>query len=90
MLAVVGAAAFLIGVSKGGVGGGLGPLITILVAVATTPSQAIGVLLPLLMIGDVAAVWVHRRDWGPPDAAPAAAGSGRGRRRREPVPLADL
>ena len=66
VLAVVGAAAFLIGVSKGGVGGGLGPLITILVAVATTPSQAIGVLLPMLMIGDVAAVWVHRRDWDRP------------------------
>lgn len=63
VVAVVGAAAFLIGISKGGVGGGIGPLITILVAVITTPSQAIGVLLPLLMIGDLAAVWVHRADW---------------------------
>jgi uncharacterized membrane protein YfcA len=66
VLVVIGAAAFLIGLSKGGVGGGLGPLITILVAVATTPSQAIGVLLPLLMIGDVAALWVHRGDWDRP------------------------
>lgn len=60
---VIGLAAFLIGLSKGGVGGGIGPLITILVAVIVTPSQAIGVLLPLLMIGDLAAVWVHRADW---------------------------
>lgn len=63
VLVVIGAAAFLIGLSKGGVGGGVGPLITILVAVVVTPSQAIGVLLPLLMIGDLAAVWVHRMDW---------------------------
>jgi len=63
VLVVIGAAAFLIGLSKGGVGGGVGPLITILVAVVVTPSQAIGVLLPLLMIGDLAAVWVHRADW---------------------------
>ena len=63
VVAVIGAAAFLIGLSKGGVGGGIGPLITILVAVVVTPSQAIGVLLPLLMIGDLAAVWVHRADW---------------------------
>ncbi|HSJ43555.1 MAG TPA: TSUP family transporter [Euzebyales bacterium] len=63
VVAVIGAAAFLIGLSKGGVGGGIGPLITILVAVIVTPSHAIGVLLPLLMIGDLAAVWVHRADW---------------------------
>lgn len=63
VVVVIGAAAFLIGLSKGGVGGGVGPLITIIVALVVTPSQAIGVLLPLLMIGDLAAVWVHRTDW---------------------------
>lgn len=63
LVAAVGVAAVLIGLSKGGLGGGLGPLITVLVAVVIPPSRAIGVLLPLLMVGDVAAVWVHRRDW---------------------------
>jgi uncharacterized membrane protein YfcA len=63
VVAVLGTAAFLIGLSKGGLGGGLGPFITVLVAVVTGPSQAIGVLLPVLMTADVAAVWVHRRDW---------------------------
>lgn len=63
LVAAVGVAAVLIGLSKGGLGGGLGPLITVLVAVVVPPSRAIGVLLPLLMVGDVAAIWVHRRDW---------------------------
>lgn len=63
LLGAVGLAAVLIGLSKGGLGGGLGPLITVLVALVVRPSQAIGVLLPLLMVGDVAAVVVHRRDW---------------------------
>jgi uncharacterized membrane protein YfcA len=63
LLAAVGVAAVLIGLSKGGLGGGLGPLITVLVALVVPPSRAIGVLLPLLMVGDVAAVWVHRHDW---------------------------
>lgn len=63
LLGAVGVAAVLIGLSKGGLGGGLGPLITVLVALVVPPSRAIGVLLPLLMVGDVAAVWVHRRDW---------------------------
>ncbi|WP_370327849.1 sulfite exporter TauE/SafE family protein [Euzebya sp.] len=60
---VVGAAAILIGLSKGGLGGGLGPFVTILLVVVVPASQAIGVLLPLLMAGDLAAIWVHRRDW---------------------------
>jgi len=63
VVAVLGTAAFLVGLSKGGLGGGLGPFITILVALVTGPSRAIGVLLPILMVADVAAVWVHRHDW---------------------------
>lgn len=63
VIAALGAAAFLVGLSKGGIGGGLGPLVTVLVAVVTSPSQAIGVLLPILMVGDVSALWVHRGGW---------------------------
>lgn len=63
LMVSVGAGAFLIGLSKGGLGGGLGPLITILIALFVPPSRAIGILLPLLMAGDVFAVWAHRRTW---------------------------
>lgn len=62
-VAALGLAALLIGLSKGGLGGGFGPLVTILVALATSPSQAIGVLLPILMAGDVVAVTAHRGRW---------------------------
>lgn len=63
VLVVLGLAAFLIGLAKGGLAGGLGPFITVLVSTVVPPTVAIGVLLPLLMLGDLAAVWVHRRDW---------------------------
>ncbi len=58
----VAAAALLLGIAKGGFSG-LGPLMTILVAVAVPTSVAIGVLLPLLMIGDVFALWAHWGHW---------------------------
>lgn len=63
VVAVVATAALLIGLSKGGLGGGLGPLITVLVALVTSPDVAIGLLLPLLMVGDVAALVAHRGRW---------------------------
>lgn len=56
-------AALLIGLAKGGLAGGLGPLITMLLSVVLPTRQAVGVLLPLLMVGDLAAARVHRRDW---------------------------
>ena len=61
--AAVAVAALLIGLSKGGLGGGLGPLITLLVALVTSPEVAIGLLLPLLMVGDVCALVAHRGRW---------------------------
>ncbi|HSK98694.1 MAG TPA: sulfite exporter TauE/SafE family protein, partial [Euzebyales bacterium] len=63
LILAVGAAAFLLGLSKAGLGGGLGPLITVLVSLFVPPARAIGVLLPLLIAGDVFAVWTHRRSW---------------------------
>lgn len=63
VVAVVATAALLIGVSKGGLGGGLGPLITLLVAVVVPADTAIGLLLPLLMVGDVTALVAHRGRW---------------------------
>lgn len=56
----VAVAAFLIGVSKAGVGGSLGPFITVVVVVALPAQAAIALLLPLLIVGDwiaLAALW---------------------------------
>jgi len=61
----IGAAAFLIGLAKGGLSG-LGPLLTLLVATVVPTKVAIGVLLPLLMVGDVAALVAHRGRWNRP------------------------
>ena len=61
--AVVSVAALLIGLSKGGLGGGVGPLITLLVALVVPADVAIGLLLPLLMVGDVSALVAHRGRW---------------------------
>ena len=58
----VAVAAFLLGVTKGGLSG-LGPLLPLVVSFAVPTSVALGVLLPLLMIGDVLALWAHWRHW---------------------------
>lgn len=60
MLAVV---TFLIGLSKGGLGGTPGALATPLMALVMPPSQVVGLLLPILMIADVFAVALHWRRW---------------------------
>ncbi len=59
VVTAVAAASFLIGLAKGGLPG-LGPVITVLVALAVPATVALGVLLPLLMVGDVAALWALR------------------------------
>ena len=58
-----GAALLLIGLSKGGVGGMLGPLITAVMAMVLPADQAIGLLLPLLIAGDIFAIAAHWRRW---------------------------
>lgn len=63
LMITIGVAAFLLGLSKAGLGGGLGPLVTVMVSLFVPPARAIGVLLPLLIVGDVFAVWTHRRSW---------------------------
>jgi uncharacterized membrane protein YfcA len=62
VVAAVASAAFLVGLAKGGLSG-LGPLLTLLVAATLPTKVAIGVLLPILMVGDVAALWAHRGKW---------------------------
>ncbi len=60
MLALV---AFLIGLSKGGLGGTLGALATPLMALVMPADKALGLLLPLLMVGDIFAVAFYWRQW---------------------------
>jgi uncharacterized membrane protein YfcA len=58
---VIGLAAFLTGLSKGGLGGSLGVLITPIVVLVMPSNQAVGFTLPILMLGDVFAMAAH---WG--------------------------
>ena len=62
---VAGVIAFLglmIGFAKGGFGG-LGALLTPLLALVLPVALAVGVLLPMLMVGDVFAVYMYWKEW---------------------------
>lgn len=56
-------AVLILGVSKGGFGGGLGALAVPLTALAVSPLQAAAVLLPILCVMDVHGAWVYRGRW---------------------------
>lgn len=59
-------AVVLIGFSKGGFGGALGVVGVPLVALVVPPVQAAAILLPILVLMDIAALWAwrgQRRDW---------------------------
>ena len=51
--------AFLISLSKGGLGGMLGALATPMLAVVMPANQVLGLLLPILLLADVFAVALH-------------------------------
>jgi uncharacterized membrane protein YfcA len=53
---------FMIGFSKGGFSG-LGALLTPLLALVLPVASAVGVLLPMLMVGDVFAVYMYWKEW---------------------------
>jgi uncharacterized membrane protein YfcA len=53
---------FMIGVAKGGFGG-LGALLTPILALVLPVATAVGVLLPMLMVGDVFAVTMYWKEW---------------------------
>ena len=68
-------AVLIIGISKGGFGGGLGVLSVLIMSLVVTPRMAAGIMLPILCLMDVMAIWVWRKhvNWrllGP--LAPAA------------------
>jgi len=60
---VIGLAAFLTGLSKGGLGGTMGVLITPLVVLVMPSDQALGFTLPVLMMGDIFAMAAHWGHW---------------------------
>ena len=53
---------FMIGLAKGGFGG-LGSLLTPILALVLPVASAVGVLLPMLMVGDVFAVYMYWKEW---------------------------
>jgi uncharacterized protein len=56
--------AFMIGLSKGGFGGPvLVAMLTPLLTFSLPAGQAIGIVLPLLIFGDIFAVWIYWRKW---------------------------
>lgn len=63
MIALVAVAAFLIGFGKSGVAGTLGPFVTVVMALALPADEAIGLLLPMLIVGDAFTVTAHWRRW---------------------------
>ncbi|MEM9533660.1 MAG: sulfite exporter TauE/SafE family protein [Pseudomonadota bacterium] len=56
-------AALIFGVSKGGLGGGLGVLAVPLMSLVMTPAQAAGILLPMLLVLDLAGLKAYWRQW---------------------------
>lgn len=60
-IACMAGAVFLVGVAKAGFGGGIGVVTVPLMALALPTDQTIGVMLPVLLVGDVGAV---RHHWG--------------------------
>ena len=53
---------FMIGLAKGGFGG-LGALLTPILALVLPVALAVGVLLPMLMVGDAFALYMYWKEW---------------------------
>ncbi len=73
------------GISKGGFGSGAAFAAAALLAIVVDPGTAIGVMLPLLMLVDLAALRAFWRKWSLRDCAVAHPGRHPGRRTRRPV-----
>jgi uncharacterized protein len=63
VLIVIISVAFMISLSKGGLGGMLGALATPMMALAMPANQVLGLLLPILLLADVFAIALHWRKW---------------------------
>lgn len=56
-------AVLIVGISKGGFGGGLAVVAVPLMSLAIAPPQAAGIMLPVLCVMDIFGVWVYRHTW---------------------------
>ena len=63
LIGVVGLVCFLTGLSKGGLGGTMGFLLTPMLTLAIPMDKAVGLLLPVLMVADIFAVAAYWRGW---------------------------
>ena len=63
IIIVFGIACFLIGLSKGGLGGALGFLITPMLALVLPLNKVVGLMLPVLIIGDLFTLVFYWRKW---------------------------
>ncbi len=53
----------LTGISKSGLGGGLGQLSVPLIAMFVSPAAAVAIMLPILCLIDSSNIWRYRKDW---------------------------
>lgn len=58
-------AVLLYGIAKGGFAGGFGVVAVPMMALVIPPPQAAAIMLPILLVMDLAAVWAYRRSWDP-------------------------
>jgi len=63
VLIVIAAVAFMVSLSKGGLGGMLGNLATPILALVMPANQVIGFLLPIMLFADVFALVMHWKKW---------------------------
>ncbi len=56
-------ALFVVGISKGGFGGGLGAIAVPAMTLAISPTLALGILLPVLCVMDLFGTWAYRGKW---------------------------
>jgi uncharacterized membrane protein YfcA len=63
ILIVVGVVCFLAGLSKAGLGGGLGFLLTPILTLVLPLNQAVGILLPILIFTDVFTLAAYWKKW---------------------------
>jgi uncharacterized membrane protein YfcA len=62
-------AVILTGISKSGLGGGLGQLSVPLMAMFISPMAAAAIMLPILCLIDLFNLWGYRKDWNKGDVA---------------------
>jgi uncharacterized membrane protein YfcA len=63
IILAVGTACFLTGVSKGGLGGGIGMVMTPMLSLVMPLNTAVGILLPILMLADVFTLAAYWKKW---------------------------